>query len=115
MDLTGVSLQSGDFKAGDIATALDPYLYQIADEMEKYCRERKTVVFLPLIKTSQKFRDILEEKGFRAAEVNGKSQDRAEVLEAFDRGEMCIRDRFQMAVWYLKYRIWKRKRQEKGA
>lgn len=90
MDLTGVSLQSGDFKAGDIATALDPYLYQIADEMEKYCRERKTVVFLPLIKTSQKFRDILEEKGFRAAEVNGNSQDRAEVLEAFDRGEYQV-------------------------
>lgn len=41
-------MQSGDFKAGDIATALDPYLYQIADEMEKYCKDRKTVVFLPL-------------------------------------------------------------------
>ena len=31
LDLSGVSMQSGDFKAGDIATALDPYLYQIAD------------------------------------------------------------------------------------
>ncbi len=90
MDLTGVALQSGDFKAGDIATALDPYLYQIADEMAKYCQDRKTVVFLPLIKTSQKFREILEEKGFRAAEVNGNSQDRAEILEAFDRGEYQV-------------------------
>ena len=49
LDLSGVAMQSGDFKAGDIATALDPYLYQIADEMEKYCKERKTVVFLPLV------------------------------------------------------------------
>ena len=87
LDLSGVSMQSGDFKAGDIATALDPYLYQIADEMEKYCKDRKTVVFLPLVRTSQKFRDILIEKGFRAAEVNGESKDRAEVLEAFDRGD----------------------------
>lgn len=90
LDLSGVSMQSGDFKAGDIATALDPYLYQIADEMEKYCKDRKTVVFLPLVKTSQKFKDILNEKGFRAAEVNGESRDRAEVLEAFDRGDYNV-------------------------
>lgn len=90
LDLSAVSIQSGDFKAGDVATALDPYLYQIADEMDKYCRDRKTVVFLPLVKTSQKFRDILTEKGFRAAEVNGESRDRAEVLEAFDRGDYNV-------------------------
>lgn len=90
LDLAGVGIQSGDFKAGDLGTALDPYLYQIADEMELYCRNRKTVVFLPLVKTSQKFRDILQEKGFRAAEVNGESRDRAEVLEAFDRGDYDV-------------------------
>ena len=90
LDLSGVGVQAGDFKSGDIATALDPYLYQIADEMLKYCSDRKTVVFLPLVKTSQKFRDILNEKGFRAAEVNGDSNDRAEVLEAFDKGEYNV-------------------------
>ena len=82
LDLSGVSIQSGDFKAGDVATALDPYLHQIASEMARYCRGRKTVVFLPLVKTSQKFRDILIANGFRAAEVNGESQDRAEILAA---------------------------------
>ena len=90
LDLSGGSIQSGDFKAGDIATALDPYLHQIADEMMKYCRDRKTVVFLPLVKTSQKFKEILNEKGFKAAEVNGESKDRAEVLEAFDKGEYNV-------------------------
>ena len=54
VDLTGVGVQSGDFKAGDLGTALDPYLDSIAEEMEKYCKDRKTVVFLPLVKTSQK-------------------------------------------------------------
>lgn len=90
LDLSGVGMQSGDFKTGDIATALDPYLYQIAEEMEKYCKERKTVVFLPLVKTSQKFRDILNNKGFRAAEVNGDSKDRAEVLAAYERGDYNV-------------------------
>lgn len=90
LDLTGVSTRAGDFKASDIDTALDPYLYQIADEMKQYCKDRKTVVFLPLVKTSQKFRDILNQKGFRAAEVNGSNKDRAEILEAFDKGEYNV-------------------------
>lgn len=90
LDISGVATQAGDFKASDIDTALDPYLYQIADEMLKYCAERKTVVFLPLVKTSQKFRDILNERGFRAAEVNGESEERAEILEAFDKGKYNV-------------------------
>lgn len=90
LDLTGVGQQAGDFKTSDLGTALDPYLYQIADEMAKYCMDRKTVVFLPLIKTSQKFRDILEGKGFKAAEVNGDSKDRAEILADFDAGKYNV-------------------------
>lgn len=90
MDLTGVGISAGDFKAGDLGTALDPYLHQIAEEMQKYCADRKTVVFLPLVKTSQKFRDILCEQGFRAAEVNGENSDRAEILQAFDRGDYNV-------------------------
>lgn len=86
IDMTGVGVQAGDFKASDIGTALDPYLHGIAEEMKKYCSKKKTVVFLPLVKTSRKFRDILNENGFRAAEINGGSQDRAEVLEAFEKG-----------------------------
>ena len=90
VDLTGVGMQSGDFKAGDLGTALDPYLHEIAEEMRKYCQDRKTVVFLPLVKTSQKFRDILNENGFRAAEVNGDSQDRAQILEDFEAGRYNV-------------------------
>lgn len=91
LDLSGVAMQNGDFKVSDIDTALDPYLHQIADEMVTAgCLNRRTVVFLPLIKTSQKFRGILEERGFRAAEVNGESKDRAEILEAFDKGEYDV-------------------------
>lgn len=90
MDLSGVGTQAGDFKAGDLGNALDPYLHNIADEMLQYCHDRKTVIFLPLVKTSQKFRDILVERGFRAAEVNGDSQDRAEILEDFDKGKYNV-------------------------
>ena len=90
LDLSGVGISAGDFKAGDLGNALEPYLYQIADEMLTYCAERKTVVFLPLVKTSQKFRDILIGKGFRAAEVNGESDDRAEILRDFEAGKYNV-------------------------
>lgn len=90
LDLSTVSQQAGDFKASEIGTALDPYLEQIADEMVKQCKDRKTVVFLPLVKTSQKFRDILNAKGFKAAEVNGESKDRAEILEDFDKDKYNV-------------------------
>lgn len=90
LDLTGVSQQAGDFKAADIGTALDPYLHQIADEMAEHCRDRKTVVFLPLIKTSQKFTQMLQDRGFRAAEVNGGSDNRAEILADFDAGKYDV-------------------------
>lgn len=90
IDMSSVSIQAGDFKVGDIGTALDPYLEGIAEEMKKYCSDKKTVVFLPLVKTSQKFRDLLNEHGFQAAEVNGTSQDRAEILADFEDGKYNV-------------------------
>ena len=90
LDISGVAISAGDFQAGALGSALDPYLEQIAEQMEEYCADRKTVVFLPLVATSQKFRDILNAHGFRAAEVNGESGDRAEVLRDFDEGKYNV-------------------------
>ena len=90
LDITSVTMSGGDYAVGDLGTALDPYLEQIAAEMARRCKSRKTVVFLPLIKTSQKFRDLLNTYGFRAAEVNGQSNDRRQVLADFDAGKYNV-------------------------
>lgn len=90
LDITSVTMSGGDYAVGDLGTALDPYLEQIAAEMAQRCTGRKTVVFLPLIRTSQKFRDLLNANGFRAAEVNGQSEDRREVLADFDAGKYNV-------------------------
>lgn len=84
LDISQVAQSAGDFAVGQLGSALDPYLESIADEMKRVASDRKTVVFLPLVKTSQKFTEILNQKGFRAAEVNGESKDRAEILEDFE-------------------------------
>lgn len=90
LDLSNVKQQAGDFSTKDLGTALDPYLEQIAEEMKKQCFDRKTVVFLPLVKTSQKFRDILNKHGFKAAEVNGESADREQVLKDYEEGKYNV-------------------------
>ena len=90
LDLSNVKQQAGDFSTKDLGTALDPYLEQIAEEMKKQCLNRKTVVFLPLVKTSQKFRDILNKHGFKAAEVNGESRDRELVLKDYEEGKYNV-------------------------
>lgn len=90
LDISGVTLSAGDFAAGALGSALDPYLEQIAEEMTRICQDRKTVVFLPLVSTSQKFRDILNQHGFRAAEVNGNSPDRSDILADYEAGKYNV-------------------------
>ncbi len=90
LDIKGVGVSNGDFAAGEIGGALEPYLEEIAFEMANYCRGRRTVVFLPLIATSQKFCRMLRGMGFRAAEVNGCSEDRTQILSDFENGEYDV-------------------------
>lgn len=90
IDISRVGTSAGDYKTGELGEALDPYLERIADEMLKYCRDRKTVVFLPLVATARKFKQILQSKGFSAAEVNGTSKDRSEVLQDFEAGQYKV-------------------------
>ena len=90
LDITQVSINAGDFSSGEVATAIDPYLEEIGDKIIEYCKGRKTVVFTPLIKTSVRLKGILEKKGIKTAEVNGKSEDRKVVLEEFEKGKYDV-------------------------
>ncbi len=89
IDIAGVKQQAGDYQVSGLATALDPYLEQIADELVKY-RDRKTVVFLPLIATGKKFAHLLRHRGIDATEINGESMDRTEILQRFDAAESGV-------------------------
>ena len=90
LDIKNVAISQGDYNAGQIGNALEPYLNQIAQEMLNYCKGRKTIVFLPLVKTSQKFCELLNLYGMRAVEVNGNSTDRDKILADFSRGDYDV-------------------------
>lgn len=90
LDIAKVGVSNGDYAVGEIGNALEPYLEQIAQEMSHYCKGRKTVAFLPLIATSQKFCRMLNDVGLSAAEVNGNSEDRSEILSDFEAGKYDV-------------------------
>lgn len=92
IDLSGVAVQSGDFQAASLGSALDPYLRQICREIKERCHDRKTIVFTPLIATSRKMLSLLGEAGIaNVREVNGESPDRAETLQWFaDADKGCV-------------------------
>ena len=101
IDLGNAKMQNGDFVASDVANAVEPYLWKIAEIMMTVCAGRRTVVFTPLIHTSELFVKILREYGFRAEEVNGNSPDRKEKLQAFARGEfdVCVNSMLLTEGW----------------
>ena len=90
LDISDVAQSNGDYAAGELGSALDPYLEEIADEMASRCGGRKTMVFTPLVKTSEKFVEILNRRGFKAFEVNCNSKDRKEKLDAYSSGEYNV-------------------------
>ena len=90
MDISDVGITNGDYAIGEVGSALEPYLEQIANEMLHYCQGRKTVVFLPLIATSEKFCQMLNDVGLRACEVNGNSKDRDQILADFEAGRYDV-------------------------
>ncbi|MFM1525244.1 MULTISPECIES: DEAD/DEAH box helicase [Helcococcus] len=90
IDLSNVAQQSGDYKLSDIGSTLDPFLEQISKEMWSVAKDKKIVVFLPLIETSKKMVNFLNNVGFNAVEVNGDSENREEILKDFEDGKYNV-------------------------
>lgn len=90
IDLSQVAIRTGDYDVKGLSSALDPYLNAIADVMVDECKNKKVVVFLPLIETSKHFKEILTSKGFKAEEVNGQTPNRKEILRDFENGKIDV-------------------------
>lgn len=87
IDLSNVHIKAGDYDAGEVGEALTPYLEEIAGTIP---RGRRTLIFLPLVATSKTMCAHLKTRGFRAEHIDGKSEDRREILERLKRGEIDV-------------------------
>lgn len=90
IDLSEVKSIAGDLDSGELGHVLEPYLGQIAASIKKYAPGRKTLCFLPLIATSQKFVEHCRNAGLTAEHIDGESSDRKEKLMAFERGDFQV-------------------------
>jgi len=87
ISLEGVKTTAGDYSADDLGSAIDPYLEQIAKQIPQ---DRKTLIFLPLIKTSQRMTGYLKALGYKAEHIDGNSEERKAILERFHSGECTV-------------------------
>lgn len=89
-DLSNVRTVAGDYSDKDLADAIEPWLDSAAAWIKDNAADRRTVVFLPLIKTAEKMAEICEAHGLTAAEVDGQSADRTQVLADFAAGKYQV-------------------------
>ena len=75
----------GDYDQEEVAAALDPYLENVVSRLGAEIGTRKTIVFLPLVKTVERFVALCNAAGLTAAGVHGESEDRASILSAHGR------------------------------
>jgi superfamily II DNA or RNA helicase len=87
IDLSTVGMRGGDYSDEDIATALEPVLHEIAQAVVAHAANRKTLIFLPLVRTSNQFAEILRGHGLSAEAICGESADRKEILARFTSGQ----------------------------
>ena len=82
---------TGDFTEQEVAHAIEPYLGECAKELSKY-KGRCCLVFLPLIKTSQRFAAMLEDEGMRAKHVDGtmSEKDVERAIAELERGDIDV-------------------------
>ena len=92
IDLTDVKVSHGDFQANELGSALDPYIPEVARVMARECAGKKTVCFLPLVSTSEKMAEALNEAGLRAVAASGydSKEERARKKDMFERGEYDV-------------------------
>jgi superfamily II DNA or RNA helicase len=80
IDVSNIGIGAdGDYDKGQLGTALDPYLPQIAAELWRTCKNRKLLVFLPLRDTARRMAVELARVGFMAYYVGG--DDRSQLTE----------------------------------
>jgi superfamily II DNA or RNA helicase len=90
IDISAVGMRAGDYSDEELAQALEPVLQELVQALKEHALARKSLVFLPLVRTCYQFAEILREHGLAAEAVCGESSDRKEILARFSSGETQV-------------------------
>jgi len=80
--LDDVRTRAGDYAVDDLDERIEPHLEEAALLLKEHAPGRKTVAFLPLVKTSQEFVKACRSVGLKAIHVDGTERDGVERFEA---------------------------------
>ncbi len=90
IDISQVGIRGDDYSEEELALTLEPLLQELAEAIQIHVADRKTLVFLPLVRTSYQFAEILKGHGLAAEAICGESSDRKEILIRFASGQTRI-------------------------
>jgi superfamily II DNA or RNA helicase len=86
IDLSAVHVSDGDFDTNELDEIIGPHLLKIAEAVRDHAAFRKTLIFLPLVKTCQKFVEIGRSIGLSVDFVHGKDPERETKLQRYRDG-----------------------------
>ena len=92
LNLKDINFRNGDYAPEEVGAMLENSLEKLAKEIKKNCKDRKTVVFVPLVSTARKFEEIFNNLGMKAISIAGEDKDRKERIEAF------ANDKYNIAI-----------------
>src|SRR5260221_3115261 len=87
IDISRVGMRAGDWCDEELAQALEPILRELASSIKQHAAERKSLIFLPLVRTAHQLAEILRGIGLAAEAIDGESKDRKEILNRFHSGQ----------------------------
>lgn len=90
VDLSGVHQKNGDYDQDEVETAIAPLYKEVANQIKEHAANRTILAFLPLIRSSKAFVEILRQEGITAMHCDGSSEDRAGILQQFERGDFQV-------------------------
>ena len=80
ISISKVRTTAGDYNEKDLGNAIEPHLIECAELLKEHASDRKTVVFLPLIKTSKAFCEACNNIGLNAVHVDGVDREDLELF-----------------------------------
>jgi superfamily II DNA or RNA helicase len=79
-----------DYDLNDSASAIAPYLEEIAKELKERHSDRHILAFLPLVYSSEQFVAACRKVGINAVHVDGEDKEREQKLQAFKDGRIQL-------------------------
>jgi superfamily II DNA or RNA helicase len=90
IDLSDIRTVAGDYNAQDLEDKISPLLVDVSRQIAQNIGNRKTLIFLPLIKTSQTMTELMNLQGIASIHVDGTSKDRKEILADYESGKYQV-------------------------